>query len=71
MPEYLITTDEFMGFSHDGEMIEEEGEAYLELTSQEVDALKELAKKKGSTDVEVLDLRNHSSMALCYFGDKT
>ena len=58
MPKYLITTDEFMGVTHDGCELEEEGEAYLELTDQEVADLKELATKKETTDVDALDLKN-------------
>lgn len=58
MPKYLITTDKINGITHDGCELEEEGEAYLELTSQEVRDLKDLVQKRCSTDVDVLDLQN-------------
>lgn len=58
MPKYLITTERITGISHDGDELEEIGEAYLELSPREITDLKELVQKKGSTDVEVLDLQN-------------
>lgn len=59
MPKYLIATDEFMGITHDGCELEEEGSAYLDLTIQEVASLKKLVQKIGSTDIDSLDLKNN------------
>jgi len=59
MGKYRINADCFMGCHCDGEPEYEQGEAYVEFTDEQVDALVELIRRKGGeTDVNALDLYN-------------
>ena len=56
MMEFKIYKDACLGYTCWGAPVNSCGEAILELTDEEVDALVELIERKGTADIEELNL---------------
>ena len=56
MAKYEIECEQSLGWSHSGEEIAK-GKGFVELTDEEVEVLVNLIREKGTTDVEMLELK--------------
>ena len=56
MAKFEIEYEQSLGLSHSGE-VTAKGKSFVELTDEEVEVLVSLIREKGTTDVEILELR--------------